>query len=137
MKEWSKAIKECSEFAKEVELTGKDAEQAINEVRNNKRYTLDKTQFGIFDNKKKEYVCKIDTNRIFDERRINELITLANQSKENKGNKQTSKVKYWLIYADREGRKAKPFTDLEVMERWLKNNLEMIAIAKTQTIESE
>lgn len=44
MKEWSKAIKACNEFAEEVGLTEKDVEQAINEVRNNKRYTLDKTQ---------------------------------------------------------------------------------------------
>lgn len=137
MKEWSKAIKACNEFAEEVGLTEKDVEQAINEVRNDKRYTLDKTQFGIFDNKKKEYVCKIDTNRIFDKRRINELITLANQSENNKANKQTSKVKYWLIYADWEGRKAKPFGDLGVMERWIKRNSYITVIAKTQVVEDE
>lgn len=48
------------------------------------------------------------------------------------------KIKYWLIYADWEGRKAKPFTDLGVMERWIEiieSNPSMTIIAKTQTIE--
>lgn len=47
------------------------------------------------------------------------------------------KAKYWLIYADWEGRKAKPFGDLEVMGRWIERNSYITVIAKTQTIESE
>lgn len=44
-------------------------------------------------------------------------------------------VKFWLIYADDDGRKAKPFYSIEVMNRYIDRNKNQITIiAKTKTI---
>lgn len=44
-------------------------------------------------------------------------------------------IKYWLIYSDYEGRKAKPFLDLDLMERYIERSKDYITvIAKAQTL---
>lgn len=47
-----------------------------------------------------------------------------------------SKIKYWLIYADEEGRQCQPFWDLETMENYIKRN-DIDVLAKTKVIDGE
>ncbi|WP_373845194.1 hypothetical protein [Clostridium sp.] len=45
-------------------------------------------------------------------------------------------IKYWLIYSDEEGRKAKPFYNVDTMRRYVENNKkDIIVINKTKVIE--
>ena len=48
------------------------------------------------------------------------------------------KATHWLIYADHEGRKAKPFLSEKSLENYIKNNEKYInVIAKTKTYSSD
>lgn len=48
------------------------------------------------------------------------------------------KATHWLIYADHEGRKAKPFLSEESLENYIKRNKEHITvICKTKTYSSD